>query len=139
VTLFAIREGRAGDVAFIRDRWLMTDRHSLAARDVGRGYMRLKKMQIASILQDSRTVVTVAHVEGEEDANVGFVVARPLAAILYFAYVRPEARRLGLVRRMLAASGAGADIAITYTHRPQPRIELPEAWSYDPYLNAERP
>ena len=126
VAAFPVRDGRASDHAFVVQTWVHTDKHTSSAAEHGVGYMAQQKARIRAALRGPTTRLVVAHSPADEDAIVGWaLVARRWAteALVHYVYVRPEARRLGVARALVAPLLHGATSIV---HAHMPRRGVPE-------------
>lgn len=122
----AMRAGHDGDHPFVRESWLQSDKHSLAGRDEGEGYMRRVKGRINAIL--ARAELRIVCDRDSPEAILGWAVVAK--GIVYYVYVRPEVRRLNIAKTLVADM---LGEAATYTHRPVIRgpLPIPKLWHYD--------
>lgn len=128
-----LRAVRPGDLPYLRDSWLRSNAGSAQARDE-RPYYRLHKARINRILSVPGVVVRVACSAADADAIVGWAVVTP-EPVLHYVYVRREAQRLGVARRLLAGLES---MPVHYTHKPANRghTPIPDGWMYRSYLDS---
>jgi hypothetical protein len=97
VTEYAIRPGRAFDLAYVVDTWVKSDRTD---ETISQATSRVRQ---ALALPD--TELRVAHLPDDPDAIVGWAALAP-GRVLY-AYVRRELRGRGIAKT-LTAKGSDA-------------------------------
>ena len=142
-------------------RWRASEKASIAHVEGARFHL-LQDATMASILARESTDVRIAHPTADAETIAGWACLRPPAhaihrgpgryagpfgpaPIVYFVYMRPEARRLGLAHRLLEDVIARSDTL--YTSRParirDPRLgregeiwrmtcTIPRGWTYCP-------
>lgn len=132
------RKGIEGDLPFVVESWLSCDRISRAGRDESDspGYVSRFKVRAKRII--ARSELRVICAADDPNAILAWAVVLPVALTVFYVYVRPEARRLGLASWLLR------DLLpepCVFTHRPIiPGVRAPEAWMYDRepnYVGAE--
>ena len=134
----AVRQGVTADVPFIFSSWLKSYRaNSPFARSVSeRIYFDREHAIIERILARGRTLV--AHVEGDPDTILGYLVAEQFAipAVAHWLYVKGPWRRAGIASKLVEASGL--DMAdCHYTHQTKATGYLLHRWpglTFDPWL-----
>jgi hypothetical protein len=133
---FTIRPIRPTDVAFVTESWMRSASQTVIGRDSGPGYIREMKRTIRDILARPTVTPVVACDLEDKDAIYGYCVADLEAPpVVYYLYVKAEARRFGIARGLLGGLLAGQ--RVEYTHRPSVpfRLPIPESWTYNHVRN----
>ena len=143
---YAIRLGGVGDVAFVMDAWMQSERDASGHLE-GRHFIRWQKRMQRDILARDTTRVVVAAPEGDPETILGWLVySETQPQVIYYAYVRDQARRMGIASALLAAAGLSPAEEVFYSARParvRSQVEgiwtsapvvarLPAAWRYQP-------
>jgi hypothetical protein len=124
---FPIRAGTEADHAYVVSSWVLSNRQSAIARDIGAGYCRRYRPIIRACLKDAR--LTVACSAEDSDTIIGWAVTGP--RVVHYVYVRHGCNRLGVARSLLKPY-IGHET--TYTHRPADRSLVPNGWTYVPFV-----
>lgn len=139
---FGIREGKPDDYAYVTDTWVRCYRTSKAALDAGDVYVAEQKRLIYHLIQTSKLLI--AHAPDDEDAILGWAIGRPgTDPVIYYAYVRSDARRqklaCTLLCRLLNTSPEELScLKVQFSHRPMlPSLKPPSTWTYNPYRNRD--
>ena len=138
--LYRIREGNTADFAFIANAWMRSNAETPLARQLGANY----RQQHARLIWDWLPISTVrvACDTDQEDAILGFAVFHlpGLQWHLHHVFVRPDFRRFGIARALLA--DLEGPRPVVYTHQVSDSTHyrgglmgrIPAAWRFDPYL-----
>jgi ribosomal protein S18 acetylase RimI-like enzyme len=138
---FAVRGEEADDRRFVLATWKRAEAESLAHQE-GRYFVPFQEEAMRLILSRPSTRVLIASPEGD-DTIAGWAVlgSQVTAPVIYYIYVRPESRRLGLARLLLGSICERQDVI--YTSRPARErdhegvwrsspVPIPRAWRYLP-------
>lgn len=155
---FAVRVETPEDRNFVLTWWRKGEKEASGHLE-GARFNVLQDGQMHTILDRQSTVVLIAYAVGDPTSIAAFLVCRPgtvvlqkgpgprarevgPAPIVYYAFTRPEARRLGLQRMLLGDLVERRDVL--FTSRParirmttgeqwQPSpVKIPRAWTYCP-------
>ena len=97
---FGIRDGLASDVPFIFRSWITSYRRSDFAKGIrDRVYFAHQHQAIAAILR--RGKVRVAHVIGDPDTIIGYLVLEDEPPVLHYAFVKSPFRRAHVLTTLL--------------------------------------
>lgn len=128
----AVRPMRAGDEPFVFRGWLKAcrrcERHRHLPAPV---YYSDVHAQLERLIAAPVVMVALAVAEEDPTAFFGFICTERLAGeprILHFAYVKREARRRGVFRRMAGAVGLNLERPFFYTHHTFVVSELVRAF-----------
>lgn len=120
--LCTIRPGKPDDLAFVADSW---------TKHAHRGERKASATKhVRALLSRSSSYLSVAHVPGEPDAILGWVVVEDAngpwtVPVIHYVYVRASGRRQGVARTLLAGLVARA---VEYSSRAK-GIALPAKWT----------
>ena len=138
---FTVRAGRPSDRPFILESWQASNSLTTLGREMGPRYISEQKQLINDICSRTTTKVRVAVTKDDDDAILGYAIlghTEELLPILYFTYVKAEARKLGVATRLLSDL---RDRQVIYTHKPARTLAAvlpkPDLWVFSYYRNWE--
>ena len=138
-SLFAIREGRPTDHAFVLSSWLGGDRFSRAGQACARVYSHEHERVARALLARDGVSLRTACATDDDDALLGWSLSEEpadgLTPCVFYVYVKKGARRLGIASALL---GNLTTRRCDYSHQPLIHardFRAPTAWTYNPYRN----
>jgi hypothetical protein len=141
VPFFRVRLGRESDHALVVETWQRLHSETPIGREMGPQYVSEMKALIREILSRSSTEVRTAVAPDDDDAIFGYAVLGHLATLLprlYFCYVKPESRNLGIATAMLYDL---RERQVVYTHKPArsfaDKVPRPKLWIFSYFRNWE--
>lgn len=120
---FVLRDEIDGDRHYVLSTWKRAEGEAVGSIE-GRRFGPWQERMMHEILARAGVRISIAG-PSDDDSIGGWMVsqAEPVACV-YYLYVRPELRRLGLARLLV---GNLADRPVAYTRRP-PRVLGPKGW-----------
>ena len=130
-----LRPADSGDLAFILNSWLRSNRNSTFAKRVPNAmYFEEHHRVVTSLL--ARGEVVIAANREDPGQIIGWACFEEGAVpILHYVYVKQAFRGLGIARHMLSPVQKGAFV---YTHEPDASKKLFAQGIYSPYLMFKR-
>lgn len=136
---FDVREGNAKDAAFLFATWLKCFQKSYFAMKIDRNvFFRHHHSVIERILARKGCQVLIATPEGDSLTILGYLVIErdEQGTAIHFAYTKRPFRRLGVMRKLIAAAGIVPDES-RFTHWTKDTDTLKAKWPglvYVPYV-----
>ena len=127
-----VRPFKESDLNLILTTWLKGAYYGSWMRDIDRDvFFKLYPNVVQDILARCRLNVRIACYSDAEDVVAGWVCLEPENGLLHFAYVKPEARKSGVLNLLLT----GVTIT-TCTHltKPGKAIMLKKGWKFNPFM-----
>jgi GNAT superfamily N-acetyltransferase len=143
-TPFVVRAEKPDDRRFVLSTWKRAEAEC-SAHTEGRHFGPLQEQMMAAVLGRASTRVIIASPEGDDDAIAGWAcISDDAHPIVYYVYVRPEARRIGIAKMLLGGLTLERN-DVLYTARPArvrtesgwgpSPVPIPKDWRYMPRLN----
>ena len=138
-TGFYLRVGVEDDLRFIKATWIRAEGEA-SSNVEGKQFPLWQTQYMQEVLARGSTVVTIASPE-DSDAIAGWCVTGP-GPVVYYVYVRPEARRNGLAKMLLGSVLGAPSARVIYVCKParervdgrwQPSsLPIPSHWRFVP-------
>jgi ribosomal protein S18 acetylase RimI-like enzyme len=132
LTDLIIREITPEDYPFVKATWLRHFKeHGYYTKFIRNSVYFENHAKIVDSIISKGTTLIASHVD-EPEIILGFLVYQP--GVIHYAYVISKARRLGVGKELLAASGL---FEFTYTHRTEDAASYHAnhpGLTYNPYL-----